>query len=139
MVFSSLVFIYIFLTFTFILYFFAAKSIRQKNAVLLVMSLFFYAWGEPKWIILMLISTAVEYFGAIMVDEYKEERPEIAKAALAVSVSVSLGFLFIFKYFDFFAFNFNQTFNTNISLLGFTLPIGISFYTFQTITYIVDV
>ena len=139
MVFSSLVFIYIFLTFTFILYFFAAKSIRQKNAVLLVMSLFFYAWGEPKWIILMLISTAVEYFGAIMVDQYKEERPEIAKAALAVSVSVSLGFLFIFKYFDFFAFNFNQTFNTNISLLGFTLPIGISFYTFQTITYIVDV
>ncbi len=103
------------------------------------MSLFFYAWGEPKWIILMLISTAVEYFGAIMVDQYKEERPEIAKAALAVSVSVSLGFLFIFKYFDFFAFNFNQTFNTNISLLGFTLPIGISFYTFQTITYIVDV
>jgi len=139
LVFSSLVFIYIFLTLTLILYFFAAKSIRQKNAVLLVMSLFFYAWGEPKWIILMLISTAVEYFGAIMVDQYKEERPEIAKAALAVSVSVSLGFLFIFKYFDFFAFNFNQTFNTNISLLGFTLPIGISFYTFQTITYIVDV
>ena len=139
MVFSSLVFIYVFLTITLTLYFFAAKSIRQKNVVLLLASLFFYAWGEPKWIILMLISTAVEYYGAIIVDQYREENPALAKAALGVSVSVALGFLFIFKYFDFFAFNFNSTFHTDIKLLGFTLPIGISFYTFQTITYIVDV
>lgn len=139
MVFSSLVFIYIFLVVTLILYFFAARSIQQKNVVLLIMSLFFYAWGEPKWIILMLISTAVEYFGAIIVEQYKEENKAIAKAALGVSVSVALLFLFIFKYFDFFSFNFSQIFGTNLRVLGLTLPIGISFYTFQTITYIVDV
>ena len=139
MVFSSLVFIYIFLVVTLILYFFAARSIQQKNVVLLIMSLFFYAWGEPKWIILMLISTAVEYFGAIIVEQYKEENKAIAKAALGVSVFVALLFLFIFKYFDFFSFNFSQIFGTNLRVLGLTLPIGISFYTFQTITYIVDV
>ncbi|MDO5448911.1 MAG: MBOAT family O-acyltransferase [Clostridia bacterium] len=103
------------------------------------MSLIFFAWGEPKWIVLMLISTGVEYFGALLVDRYRDERPGVAKAALAVSVTVALSFLFIFKYFDFFTFNFNQTFGTEIKLLGLTLPIGISFYTFQTITYIVDV
>ena len=103
------------------------------------MSLIFYAWGEPKWIVLMLISTGVEYFGALLVERYREERPAIAKLSLGVSVTVALSFLFIFKYFDFFTFNFNQTFGTDIKLLGLTLPIGISFYTFQTITYIVDV
>ncbi|MBQ0136095.1 MAG: MBOAT family protein [Oscillospiraceae bacterium] len=139
MVFSSLIFIYLFLPITFILYFFAARSIKQKNFVLLIMSLFFYAWGEPKWILLMLISTAVEYFGAIVVDTYKEKNPILAKCALGVSVSVALLFLFIFKYYDFFTFNFNGIFGTEIKLLGLTLPIGISFYTFQTITYIVDV
>jgi len=139
LVFSSLIFIYLFLAITLILYFFAARSIQQKNAVLLIMSLFFYAWGEPKWIILMLISTAVEYFGAIVVDAYKEENKAVAKGALGISVSVALLFLFIFKYFDFFSFNFSSIFGTNLRILGLTLPIGISFYTFQTITYIVDV
>ena len=139
MVFSSLVFIYAFLSITLILYFFAARTIQQKNVVLLIMSLIFYAWGEPKWIVLMLISTGVEYFGALLVERYREERPAIAKLSLGVSVTVALSFLFIFKYFDFFTFNFNQTFGTDIKLLGLTLPIGISFYTFQTITYIVDV
>lgn len=137
MVFSSLTFIYIFLPICLILYFFAAKSIQQKNVVLLIMSLIFYAWGEPKWIILMLISTAVEYFGAILIDKWRESI--LSKLALAVSVTVSLSFLFLFKYFDFFSFNANLIFNTHIKLLGLTLPIGISFYTFQTITYIVDV
>lgn len=136
MVFSSLSFIYIFLPICLILYF-AAKGIQQKNAVLLVMSLIFYAWGEPKWIILMVISTLVEFIGAKLIDEYRDTWK--AKVALAISVTVSLGFLFIFKYFDFFTFNVNKIVGTTTPLLGLTLPIGISFYTFQTVTYIVDV
>lgn len=136
MVFSSLIFIYIFLPICLILYF-ATKSIQQKNAVLLVLSLLFYAWGEPKWIVLMVISTLVEYVGAKLIDRHRDTW--IAKAALATSVTIALGFLFIFKYFDFFVFNFNKLSGTSVDLLGLTLPIGISFYTFQTVTYIADV
>ena len=95
MVFSSLSFIYIFLPVCILLYFLAAKSIRQKNVVLLMMSLIFYAWGEPKWIVLMIISTAVEYVGARLIDKYRTEKPAFAKTALAVSVTVALSFLFI--------------------------------------------
>lgn len=139
MVFSSLSFIYIFLPICIFLYFIVARSIRQKNVVLLIMSLIFYAWGEPKWIVLMVISTAVEYIGARLIDKYRTKNPVLAKISLGVSVTVALSFLFIFKYFDFFAFNFNQIFGSGIKQLGLTLPIGISFYTFQTVTYIVDV
>lgn len=139
MVFSSLSFIYIFLPVCILLYFLAAKSIRQKNVVLLMMSLIFYAWGEPKWIVLMVISTAVEYVGARLIDKYRTEKPALAKTALAVSVTVALSFLFIFKYYDFFASNFNHITGAGLHKLGLTLPIGISFYTFQTVTYIVDV
>lgn len=136
MVFSSLIFIYIFLPICLILYF-ATKSIQQKNVVLLVLSLVFYAWGEPKWIVLMVISTFVEFIGAKLIDRHRDTW--IAKAALATSVTIALSFLFIFKYFDFFTFNFNKFFGTDVGLLGLTLPIGISFYTFQTVTYIADV
>lgn len=136
MVFSSLTFLYLFLPVCLVAYF-SVKSIKAKNIVLLIASLFFYAWGEPKWIILMLISTGVEYFGALIVEKYRDTW----KATLAISVSIftALLFLFIFKYYDFFSFNINEIFGSSIKLLRLTLPIGISFYTFQTITYIVDV
>lgn len=137
MVFSSLAFVYIFLPICFLLYFFVARNINQRNIILLVMSLIFYAWGEPKWIILMVISTLVEFIGAKIIDENRGTTK--AKVALGVSVATSLSFLFIFKYFDFFAFNFANIFGLTPKLLELTLPIGISFYTFQTITYIVDV
>lgn len=139
MVFSSLSFIYIFLPICIFLYFVVARSLRQKNVVLLIMSLIFYAWGEPKWIVLMVVSTAVEYLGARLIDKYREEKPFLAKLSLALSVTVALSFLFIFKYYDFFTSNINEIFGSKISQLGLTLPIGISFYTFQTVTYIVDV
>ena len=87
MVFSSLTFIYIFLPICLILYF-ATKSIQQKNAVLLIMSLIFYAWGEPKWIVLMVISTLVEFVGAKLIDSNRDTWK--AKAALATSVTVYL-------------------------------------------------
>ena len=136
MVFSSLSFLYIFLPIC-ILGAFSLPKLQWKNYFLLAMSLFFYAWGEPKWIILMIISTAVEYAGALVVDRNRGTWK--AKAAVGVSVGVALSFLFIFKYLDFFTFNFNTLFHTHAKLLGLTLPIGISFYTFQIITYIVDV
>ena len=135
MLFSSLSFLFYFLPAIILLYFIVPK--KFKNAVLLAFSLFFYAWGEPKWIILMIISTAVEYAGALIVD--KNRGTWKAKAAVGVSIGVALSFLFIFKYLDFFTFNFNTLFHTHAKLLELTLPIGISFYTFQTITYIVDV
>ena len=135
-VFSSLSFLYIFLPIC-LLGAFTLPKLQWKNYFLLAMSLFFYAWGEPKWILLMIISTAVEYAGALVVD--KNRGTWKAKAAVGISVGVALSFLFIFKYLDFFTFNFNTIFHTNAKLLELTLPIGISFYTFQTITYIVDV
>lgn len=136
LVFSSLSFLYLFLPLC-LLGYFVLPGLKAKNYFLLVMSLLFYAWGEPKWIILLLISTFVEYLGALLVDKYRGTN--IAKAAVGVSVTVALSFLFVFKYFDFFTFNINTLFHTDLKLLELTLPIGISFYTFQTITYIVDV
>ena len=103
-VFSSLSFLYIFLPIC-LLGAFAMPKLQWKNYFLLAMSLFFYAWGEPKWILLMIISTAVEYAGALVVD--KNRGTWKAKAAVGVSVGVALSFLFIFKYLDFFTFNFN--------------------------------
>ena len=136
MVFSSLPFLYLFLPVVLILYF-VVQDMKIRNLILLLASLFFYAWGEPKWIILMIISTFVEYVGALVLDRNRGTWK--AKAAVATSVTVALSFLFIFKYLDFFSFNINTIFHTNLKLLNLTLPIGISFYTFQTITYIVDV
>ncbi|MEG0979055.1 MAG: MBOAT family O-acyltransferase [Oscillospiraceae bacterium] len=136
MVFSSLTFIYIFLPLCFILYY-SVKSIDLKNIVLLSMSLLFYAWGEPKWIIVLIISTFVEYCGGLLIDKYQGTWK--AKVALGVSVTIALSFLGLFKYYDFFATTTNNLFGSDITLLGLGLPIGISFYTFQTITYSVDV
>lgn len=101
------------------------------------MSLIFYAWGEPKYILVLLISSFIEYIGALYIDANKNTKR--AKIALAVSVSLSLSFLLVFKYLNFFIETNNTIFNANVKLLGLTLPIGISFYTFQTITYVVDV
>jgi len=136
LVFSGLTFIYIFLPSCLFLYY-AARNIKVKNAVLLAMSLFFYAWGEPKWIIILILSSFVEYLGGLAIDKYKDTWK--AKASLIMSVTISLFLLALFKYFDFFASTTNSLLGTDISLLGLGLPIGISFYTFQTITYSVDV
>lgn len=136
MVFSSLTFIYIFLPICYILYY-MANSIKTKNLILLISSLLFYAWGEPKYILVLLVSSFVEYIGGLVIDRNRGSWK--AKTALIVSVAVSLSFLAIFKYLDFFIDTANTFMNTKIKLFGLALPIGISFYTFQTITYTVDV
>ena len=101
------------------------------------MSLAFYAYGEPKWIVVMLATVLVDYLAGKVIDQYRG-RP-MAKAALITAVVITLGFLAVFKYANLFISSINGIFNSEIGLLSIGLPIGISFYTFQALTYVVDV
>ena len=135
MLFSSMTFLFIFLPLVIFVYFIADN--RIKNYVLLVASLIFYSWGEPKYIILMILSIIVNYLLALMIDKFKKKN--LKKIILIVSIVFNIGLLFTFKYFDFFARNVNNFFDLKIPFLNLTLPIGISFYTFQILSYVVDV
>ena len=136
MVFSSMTFLLLFLPIVLLLYF-SAGPLRWKNAVLLLASLLFYAWGEPVCVLAMLFSAAVNYFcGALIA---RSEDPRRRKAALGVGAGVSLALLFYFKYFSFAASNLAALFSLRLSVPQIRLPIGISFYTFQVLTYTVDV
>ncbi len=136
MVFSSLFFLSIFLPLNLLLYY-LTKSINARNIILVVFSLFFYAWGEPIWISLLIFSALVDYLNGLFIDKYRD-RP-VAKLGIFITLFINLGLLFTFKYSDFIVENFNFLFNTTFSKPGFLLPIGISFYTFQTISYSIDV
>lgn len=127
---------YLFLPICLLLYF-ILHGIKARNYLLLVMSLLFYAWGEPKWIILMIVTTLIDYGAGLLVDQYRGQK--LAKCALAGSVVITLSFLAVFKYLGFFNQNLNQIFGAELPTQIFNLPIGISFYTFQAITYVVDV
>ncbi len=133
MVFSSLVFIFVFLPIFFLIYFISKNKL--KNTIIFIFSLLFYSWGEPKYCILMLISILFNYLFAKLIDKHKNK----AKIFLILSIIFNIGLLIIFKYADFSILNINNIFNLNIKTLGFLLPIGISFYTFQAISYVVDV
>ena len=135
MLFSSISFLYYFLPLTAGLYFLAPKGL--KNMVLLLCSLIFYAWGEPKYVLIMGISILFCYGFGLLVERYREGK--IGRIFCIVSVCISLSFLLYFKYWDFFLENFNAVTGLSIPLLHTTLPIGISFYTFQIISYTVDV
>lgn len=138
MVFSSLNFLFVFLPIVLVLYFLAPKKLR--NLVLFVVSLFFYAWGEPVYVVLMLFSTVVDFTHGILVEKaLKANNKRKAKAAVASSMVVNLLLLGFFKYSDFLIANVNAVFGLEIPLLNLPLPIGISFYTFQTMSYTVDV
>jgi len=136
MVFSSLFFLTIFLPLNLLLYYFT-KSINVRNIILVIFSLFFYAWGEPIWISLLIFSALVDYLNGLFIDKYRNQ--PIAKLGIFITLFINLGLLFTFKYSDFIVENFNFLFNTTFSKPGFLLPIGISFYTFQTISYSIDV
>lgn len=136
MVFSSLVFLYIFLPLCLAAYF-IPKSIRVRNVVLLLFSLVFYAWGEPVYILLMVATTAVDFFAGLFIEKYRGTKK--ARLFLALAVILTLSSLGLFKYYDFFTIAANSLFSVQIPLLGVALPIGISFYTFQALTYVVDV
>ena len=136
MVFSSMTFLLLFLPIVLLLYF-SAGSLRGKNAVLLLASLLFYAWGEPVCVLAMLFTTAVNYFCAAAI--VRTEDPRRRKAALSLGVGVSLALLFYFKYFSFALQNLAALFSLELAVPQIRLPIGISFYTFQVLTYTVDV
>lgn len=135
MVFSSIPFLYYFIPCVLAAYFIAPKGF--KNSVLLLSSLFFYAWGEPKYLVFMLVSITQGYVFGILIEKHREKKR--SKAFLAASVLFSLLLLGYFKYADFFIANFNAVTGLSIPLLNIALPIGISFYTFQILSYTVDV
>lgn len=138
MVFSSLLFLFRFLPAVLAVYYIVPRSFR--NLVLLLFSLVFYAWGEPVYIVLMLASILVSYLGGIAVDNRKRSGNEGgAKAALAISSVISLSLLGFFKYADFAIGTVNSITGAGFDLLHIALPIGISFYTFQTMSYTIDV
>ena len=135
MLFSSLSFLYYSLPCVLIIYFLAPKKL--KNSVLLLSSLFFYAWGEPKYVLLMLLAILCGYLFALLIERYRGRR--LSRLFLILSVSLSAAILGFFKYADFFIQNFNAVTGLSLPLLRIALPIGISFYTFQLISYTVDV
>ncbi len=135
MLFSSIPFLYYFLPAVLILYFLVPKSL--KNTVLLISSLFFYAWGEPKYVVLMIFSILLFYGCGLAIGHAKQKKWE--KFWLCVSIVCSLSLLGIFKYADFFVSSFNAITGLSLPLLKLTLPIGISFYTFQCLSYTIDV
>ena len=134
MVFSSLTFLVLFLPILLIIYF-LVKNIKIKNYILLIFSLIFYAWGEPIYIIIMIFSIIITYFYARLIASNKNYK----KLILILTIILLLSSLLFFKYYNFIIENINIIFNINIKKSGLSLPIGISFYTFQAISYIVDV
>lgn len=138
MVFSSLLFLFRFLPLFLALYFAAPKSLR--NGILFFGSLIFYGWGEPVYISLLLFSTLVDFIHGKLVGYFKEKgNLKGARLAVASSAVINLSLLFVFKYTDFVIRSFNELTGSSFPLLGLALPIGISFYTFQTMSYTIDV
>ncbi len=135
MLFSSLTFLFYFLPCVILLYFVSPKKL--KNTVLLISSLIFYGWGEPKYVWLMLIVIANSYIAGILIEKLNGKFS--SKLTLILSVSASLCCLGYFKYAGFFAENFSRLTSFTMPALDIALPIGISFYTFQTLSYVIDV
>ena len=135
MVFSSLTFLFLFLPAVLLVYYIVPR--QGKNAVLFLLSLIFYAWGEPIYVGLMIFSTILDYSCGRLVEKYRGTAKQ--KWGLIISICGNLGLLFVFKYSDFLIGTFNSIFGTAIPLPELPLPIGISFYTFQTMSYTIDV
>lgn len=133
MLFNSISFLYYFLPALIIIYFITPK--KYKNIILLIASLLFYLYGEPKYVFLMIAEIIIAYIGAILIDKYKNQSKNILTTTLIIHIFL----LIIFKYTDFIIQSINDISNANIKLLNIALPIGISFYTFQIISYLIDV
>ena len=151
MLFSSMTFVFMFLPILLLLYLVTKKELH--NAILLIASIIFYAWGEPKYLAIMLLTIIFNYFGAIFIDRAasctKEEHSSSfvknarrifsPKLILILTIVADLSFLVYFKYFNFLIDNCNNLFHSNIHALDIIMPIGISFYTFQAMSYLIDV
>ena len=133
MLFSSMTFIYVFLPIVLFLYLVTKKELH--NPILLIASIIFYAWAEPRYLAIMLAVIIINYLGAMSIEKYQKFK----KPILILTIISNLGFLFYFKYFNFLIDNINGLFHSHISALNIVLPIGISFYTFQAMSYLIDV
>ena len=136
MIFASLLFLFLFLPLNLILYY-CIPSTKVKNAVLIAFSLIFYAWGEPVWVILLVLTAFLDHNNALIIQ--KNRGTKKATAALLCSIITDIGIFFIFKYSAFVINNINLIPYINLPVPKFLLPVGISFYTFQTLTYVIDV
>ena len=135
MVFSSLVFLFVFLPIVLVLYYLSGK--KYRNYLLLLASLFFYAWGEPTYVVIMLISIGANYLCGLLVDEKRADKVRVT--GVVISVIFNICMLGVFKYSGFFVKNINTAFNTSLPVPEIALPLGISFFTFQAMSYVVDV
>ena len=131
MVFSSPIFIFAYLAITLLIYY--LSPLKARNLILFLVSLVFYGWGEPRYILLMLLSIVSAYGFGFPIEKYRDKSPKKAKLFLILSLAVNLSFLLFFKYYNFFADNIGFT-----RIDGLTLPVGISFYTFQIMSYSID-
>ena len=135
MVFSSLVFLFVFLPIVLVLYYLSGK--KYRNYLLLLASLFFYAWGEPTYVVIMLVSIGANYLCGLLVDEKRADKVRVA--GVVISVIFNICMLGLFKYSGFFVKNINVVFNTSLPVPEIALPLGISFFTFQAMSYVIDV
>ena len=126
-------FVFLFLPILCVLYLCSKKELH--NPILLVSSILFYAWGEPKYLAIMLLTIIVNYTGALAIEKFEKHK----KLALILTVLADLGFLAYFKYFNFVLENINHIFSMDIKFIEVILPLGISFYTFQAMSYLIDV
>ena len=139
MVFSSVIFLFAYLPVTLLIH--AVTPLRFRNLVLLVFNLIFYAWGEPVYVVIMLLSILIDYTHGMLVDRFRAN-DRLARGMVLSSVVCNLALLLFFKYYDFFVVNLTALFpplGGVLHPLGLPLPIGISFYTFQTMSYTIDV
>lgn len=136
MVFSSTIFLCVYLPLVLLGYYICPK--KGRNLFLLIVSLVFYAWGEPKYVFLMIFSILVNYIFGRLMDKHRENKKRL-KLMLVLSVVIDIGLLSVFKYTDFIITNINAIFGSSFDLLNIALPIGISFYTFQAMSYTIDV
>lgn len=139
MVFSSSIFMFTFLPLSLILYYIIPKNnTKLRNKLLFFVSLFFYAWGEPIYLLIMIISIVINYIFALLVEKYRKNI-KFQKIIIAIMLMANLSILFVFKYTGFFIKNINTLLHSNFYVPNIALPIGISFFTFQAISYVIDV
>ena len=139
MLFASTVFIFAFLPAVLLLYYVVLKKFRTaQNILLLVASLLFYAWGEPKYVLIMILSIIVNYLFGLLVDKFRASKTK-SRLVIALTVVFNLGVLYIFKYLMFTIENINSIAGLHLSVPNIVLPIGISFFTFQAMSYVIDV
>lgn len=136
MVFSSIVFLFRFLPIALIVYYLTPN--KYKNLILTILSLVFYSWGEGKYFLIMIVSIIVDYTIGILIDNNRDSKTK-SRIFLCISIFFNLGMLFVFKYFNFFIDNINLVLDSSLNNVKITLPLGISFYTFQTMSYSIDV